>query len=151
MEPTSWDYFAPYQPDIQEALHKVQERVFARGEYEDASQELTMAGAGASARPRSVEELRERCGDRGTHSILDIRGVAPHPESRAVSPLPRHKLDELFGTDKPELEAFENDLKAASEEGTELFGEMEDWRGIYLILYQHGKPDQIFFHGSSGG
>ncbi len=151
MEPTTWDYFAPYQPDIQDALRKVQERVFARSEYEDTSQQLTAAGASPAALPQSIEDLRKRCGSRGTHSILDIRGVAPHPESRAVWPLPTHKLHALFGTDKPDLEAFENDLKAASEEGTDLFGEMEDWQGIYLILYKHGKPDQIFFHGSSGG
>ncbi len=151
MEPTSWDYFTPYHPDAEQALKELQERLFKNGEYEDPLQVGATAGGAPYRPPESIEALRERCGEQGTHSILDIRHISHEPTMYSVSPLSADRVKELFGTDKPELSQFENDFTEASRDETELFDEGENWQGIYLTLYKDGHPSHIFFHGMSGG
>ncbi len=151
MEPTSWDYFTPYHPNIEQALKELQERIFKNGEYEDPLQVGVTAGGVPYQTPQSIDELRERCGEQGTHSIIDIRQVSPEPIKYSISPLSADRVKELLGTDKPELTEFENDFEQAARDETELFDEGENWQGIYLTLYKDGKPSHIFFHGMSGG
>ncbi|MGB8643652.1 MAG: hypothetical protein WCF84_00305 [Anaerolineae bacterium] len=150
MEPTYWDYFAPYQPDIEQALHQLQEHIFEHGEYEDPLRAAAESEGKPYTPPGSIEELRQRCGDSGTHSILDMRHVSAHPAANSVSPVPGHRLHELLGTDKPDLIKFENELQEADRSEAEILDEVETGQGRYFILYKEGHPNQIFFHGSSG-
>ncbi len=150
MEPTSWDYFTPYQADVEQALQELQERIFKNGEYEDPLQVSAVAGGTAYEAATTMDVLRARCGEQGTHSILDIRHVSPEPAMYSVSPLKPERVQELFGTDKPELSEFESEFTQAARDEVELFDETENWQGIYLTLYQDGKPSHIFFHGLSG-
>ncbi len=150
MEPTSWDYFTPYQPDVEQALHQLQERIFEHGEYDDPSQAAAESEGKPYSAPASIEELRRRCGEGGTHSILDIRSVAPEPAPYSVYPIGSSRLHELFGTDKPDLMKFESDFQEAARTETDILDEVDNWQGQYFVLFRDGYPNQIFFHGSSG-
>jgi hypothetical protein len=97
-------------------------------------------------KPRTIEELLERQGDSGTHSILDIVRVSPASEFGAVSPLPTSRLIEIFGSDKPSRTQIEN----VYEEGALNEYTSERWRGIYIVAYASELPHEIFFAGCSG-
>jgi hypothetical protein len=51
--------------------------------------------------PKSIKQLRERCGTEGTHAILDIDKVSSAPAFGAIAPLPHEKLLDIFGTEQP--------------------------------------------------
>jgi hypothetical protein len=57
----SWDYFVPYEEDIQAALEKLRQREFLAGHYR-----------GSDANPATLEEVFENMGAGGTASILDV-------------------------------------------------------------------------------
>jgi hypothetical protein len=101
-----------------------------------------------SKKPRTIRALLKEQGESGTHSILDIERVAARPQSGAVSPMPAKRLKEIFGTDRPTHEMVEA-LRGACE----LFEDplvVEGWQGVYFTVYRHGKPDELFFIGTSG-
>jgi hypothetical protein len=80
----------------------------------------------------------------GTHSVIDMTHVADKPTYNAVAPASVNYLQELFGTPEPAVTAIEDAIAA---------GRIDDfgrWCGIYLIGYQDGRPDTIFFVGHSG-
>jgi len=58
-----------------------------------------------------------------------------------VSPLPPEELRELFGTEQPTLEAIEK--------SDEFIDRLERGQGVYILLYQQGKPQKIYFAGYS--
>jgi hypothetical protein len=97
-------------------------------------------------KPRTIEELLERQGESGTHSILDIVRVCHAPEFGAVHPMPASKAIEIFGTEKPSRAQIESKHEeCALEEYVR-----ERWQGIYIVAYRNGLPDEIFFAGCSG-
>ena len=85
-----WDYFVPYEEDIQNALEKLRVREFRAGRYR-----------GAADHPATIEEAFENMDEDGTASILDITHIADEPEFFAVVPLPRIDLVRLFPVDCP--------------------------------------------------
>jgi hypothetical protein len=99
-----------------------------------------------AASPTTIEELLERQGESGTHSILDIVRVSDAPEFGAVSPLTCVQLVDLFGTEKPSHAQIENKY----EEGALEEYVRERWQGVYIIAFRDGLPDEIFFAGCSG-
>jgi len=96
--------------------------------------------------PTTIQELLERQGESGTHSILDIVSVSNTSEFRAVSPLPTSKLVEVFGTEKPSHAQIKRKYEGNALE--EYVG--KPWEGIYIIAYRNGLPVEIFFAGCSG-
>jgi len=79
----------------------------------------------------------------GTHSVIDMTGVADHPAAGRVAPLPHDDLDKWFGTRRPDVAAVERAL------GEGLSG-FERWHGAYVIAYAGDRPDTIYFCGWSG-
>ena len=95
--------------------------------------------------PQTIDELLERNGPDGTHSILDIDHIASQPENGAAVPLPEAKLLEYFGTDKPTRAMVE---KVAAEYYIDEF--LDKWQATFIIIYHDSLPSEIFFSGSSG-
>lgn len=79
----------------------------------------------------------------GTHSVIDMTGVANEPEGGKVAPLPDDELDRWFGTRRPDAAAVARAL------GNGLNG-FERWHGAYVVAYDGDGPDTIYFFGWSG-
>jgi hypothetical protein len=97
-------------------------------------------------KPCSIEELLNQEGAEGTHSILDIQCISPTNKFGAISPLPPDKLQQFFASGMPSHAEIQDVYE---------FGSLEKYvsrrcRGIYIIAYRDGKPDEIFFAGCSG-
>jgi hypothetical protein len=109
MGASGWEYFVPYQADIQQALQALREDVFRRGEYYQRppywrgitfeeylppDSDLDEAELATYRRefdrlqqlqePTTIEALRAWNGESGTHSILDVDTVVSQP---AATPL----------------------------------------------------------------
>lgn len=125
-----WDYYVPYEDDIQAALDKLREREFRAGRFR-----------GSELRPATIEEALDNMDADGTGSILDIDHVADEPDFCAVAPLPREELLRLFGTDKPTRAMIEGNL--------DLYEDIDRGQGVYIIAYENGRPSGIFFAGYS--
>jgi len=95
--------------------------------------------------PQTINEVLERNGLDGTHSILDIDHIASQPEARAASPLPHETLLNLFGIERPTRAMIEEGVAANS-----VYGELPTWQAVYIIVYQDDSPSEIFFSGFSG-
>ena len=63
--------------------------------------------------------------------------------------MPVERIREIFGTDKPTRPMVEGKIgypELADDDPVI----MEGWQGYYFTVYRDGKPDEIFFVGSSG-
>ena len=72
---------------------------------------------------------------------MDMKMVSPRPESGAVVRLDSAKLIELYDTEKPTREMVEENM--------EFFADLERGHGIYLTIYEDGRPSQLLFAGYS--
>jgi hypothetical protein len=125
-----WDYFVPYEANIQSALDRLREREFRAGRFR-----------GSEMRPVSIEDAVIAMDADGTASILDIDHVADEPEFCAVAPVPADRLIEHFGTDRPTREMVE--------QGEDLFEDIERGQGVYIVVYKDGAPSELYFAGYS--
>jgi hypothetical protein len=125
-----WEYFVPYEKDVQSALDKLKEREFQAGRYRYVEE-----------KPATIEEAREIADADGTGSILDMDRIGDEPDFGVVVPLPAERLVELFGTEQP--------TRAMMEANLDFFEEIERGQGVYIIAYRDGKPAEIFFGGYS--
>ena len=179
MGATTWNYFVRYEANTEAALQCLREKVFRDGEYESgrvtpdqvrAAYEQLIAQSSNPAvarqqieqvmeqlRPlmppeppkaKTIEELLEQRAESGTHSILDIQRVSQEPDFAAVSPLPPEELVKLFGADKPTRKTVED--KLGDYDLVEHPMVSERWQGIYFVVYRDGKPDELYFMGTSG-
>jgi hypothetical protein len=98
--------------------------------------------------PKTIRQLLAMCGEQGTHSILDIEGLSPTPSPGTITPLPRHNILDIFGTEQPTHAMVQEWSARVDPLGAEPF--YERWEGIYLIVYKDGRPDEIYFEGCSG-
>ena len=137
MAATFWDYFVPYQQDVEKALQDLREQVFRDEKYRRWSH----------VQGTTLAEVLAESGERGTHSILDIERVSPSPTLQAVSPLSTERLQEVFGTDEPTRQMVIVEDMIEDDELEEL---NPRWQGTYIIVYKRDKPDLICFVGSSG-
>lgn len=126
----AWDYFVPYEENIETALNKLRQREFRAGRYR-----------GSDENPATIEEAIENMDADGTGSILDMMRVADVPDYFTVAPMPRKKQIELFGTDKPTREVIERNH--------DFYEDIERGQGVYLVAYKDDKPSEIFFAGYS--
>ena len=125
-----WDYFVPYEANIQAALEKLREREFRAGRFR-----------GSEEQPATIAEVLQNMDADGTGSILDIQRVADQPDYFTVAPLPKQTLLDLFDTEQPTREMIERN--------TAFYEDIERGQGVYIIAYQDGKPSEIFFGGYS--
>ena len=151
-ESSEWSYWAPYDPDISATLQRLREEVFAQGDYATADSVIAVGSrlivppSDSRPKPATIEELLEREGKSGTHSILDMTRISPTPKRKAISPFSDALLKEYFGSETP----APSDVQEVYD-----FGSLEKfvtkrWRGIYIVAHFDGKPSDIFFAGCSG-
>lgn len=168
MGASAWSYFVPYQEDISLALQQLKDQVFAEGNhypiawyqyllskpinedddpaYEDEYRaELRAFLENAEKNPpKSIEELLERNGPDGTHTILDMTGgISEKFKWFSVTRLPEESVFTIFGTNKPsrsQIEDREHDLLSI----------LASAYSLYLIAYENDQPSEIFFIGISG-
>jgi hypothetical protein len=93
--------------------------------------------------PATIEEVLEYNAEMGTHSILDIEGVAGESAFGAATPVPEARLLRLFGTARPTRDQVEAREFAFADD-------LERWQAVYLVTYKGGVPDAIYFEGVSG-
>ena len=125
-----WEYFVPYEPDIQAALDKLRDREFQAGRFR-----------GSELAPATIDEALMNMEDQGTASILDIMHVADEPDFFTVAPLPDDELLDLYETTKPAGDMIRGNR--------DFYEEIERGQGVYIIVYDGDRPSEIFFAGYS--
>ncbi|GHF46565.1 hypothetical protein FHX82_001567 [Amycolatopsis bartoniae] len=149
MGASGWDYRAPYAGSVDATLIAVRERALASGDYLWPWEEFD---AGETVpRPTTLAELdeameAEEFWDVGTHSILDVRGVATEDSFSAIRPLSARELDQVFGTRQPSAADFERVQQA----GALAALEGESWSGRSVVIHRNGSPEEVYFWGHSG-
>jgi hypothetical protein len=165
MGATGWNYFTPYQADIEAALQALRAEVFERGEYGKAwdtpeglanmpphlrkafenRRALEAERLGEPSEYGSIDELLEAAAEDGTHSILDIQSTASGPDFGVAWPAASDVVQQVYGSERPshaQVEARAGEIS----EGLEL----ENWQAVYVLVYDKGSPAEIYFEGVSG-
>lgn len=125
-----YDYTVPYEADIQAALDKALQQVFASGDFR-----------GAEFNPASPEEALEMTAEEGTASILDILRVSETPDFCCAAPLSAEELNRYFGTKK----TTRNQIA----DSDDFWDDLERGMARYIIQYDGEEPKQIYFVGFS--
>jgi hypothetical protein len=125
-----YDYTVPYEPDIQAALDKLRRRVFESKEFNGAEFD--------PATPEAALELTEAD---GTRSILDISRISDEPDYFCAAPLSSEEAVRYFGTEKP--------TQVMMRKSGEFLEDLERGKARYVILYEGGEPEAIYFVGYS--
>ncbi len=104
MGASEWDYYVPYQEDLDAALQELRREVFEAGDYYWVNGDKWLAKDSTEPLPRSLDELwdDELVQEAGTHSILDIvRVLGPDdtPDYQTVEPVTDAEARELLGTE----------------------------------------------------
>ncbi len=147
MGASGWEYYVPYQPDLQAALQELRHRVFETGDYWWAvPHEYGKSAADFPNRPRTEAELwaEEVVQESGTHSILDMSHVAAESETPGygtVQPVTDVEAVERLGAAKPTRAHIDALQPLATQR----------WIGRCAILHDiAGHPSEIYFWGFSG-
>ncbi len=125
----AYDYFVPYEPDIQAALEKLRRRVFEGGQFH-----------GAEFDPATPEEAFEMTDADGTRSILDITRISDEPDFCCAAPFSPEELEDYFGTQKP--------TRAMVREA-DFWEDIDRGMARSLIVYEGDEPKEIYFAGYS--
>lgn len=151
MGASSWEYYVPFQPDLDSALQDLKERVLAGGDYYWPldGQRCPFPDL-RSPRPETLQQLdtllaeNEWLQSEGTHSILDMERVTDpgeDAEPRTVEPVSTKDLEELTGRDL--LTRADVHMIAGLAD--------ERWFGRCIVLHdEQGDPSEIYFWGWSG-
>ncbi|MEU1617547.1 hypothetical protein ABZ479_09620 [Streptomyces sp. NPDC005722] len=146
MGASEWDYYVPYQEDMNAALQQLRHEVFEAGDYYWVNGGDWRPEAEREPRPQSLEELwaDELVQEAGTHSILDIfRVVGPDdtPDYNTVEPVTTEEARNLLGSGK---------LTRAHVKDFDVFPRSR-WVGRCAVLHDDvGNPQEIYFWGHSG-
>ena len=125
-----YEYFVPYERNIQAALEKLRAEVFQSGEFN-----------GAEMGPATPEEALEMADADGTASILDIQRIADHPDYFCAAPLSPKELTQYFGTDKP--------TRVDVQQSDEFWDSLDRGQARYVVLYEDEQPTELYFAGYS--
>ncbi len=134
-----WDYFVPYEEDVQAALEKLRQREFQAGRYRNYSE----------TKPATISEAVENADASGMASILDMERVAQEAGYSTIVPLSDAELIRCFGTTEPTRQMIEDNLADAADEDDDLYENVGRGQGIYVISYKNNQPSEIFFGGYS--
>ena len=125
-----YEYFVPYERNIQAALDKLRAEVFQSG----AVQRRRYG-------PRYSRGMLEMADADGTASILDIQRIADHPDYFCAAPLSSKELRQLFGTDKPTRDDVQ--------QSDEFWDSLDRGQARYVVLYEDEQPTELYFAGYS--
>lgn len=165
MGATGWDYFTPYQENIEKALQELQQKVLESGKYGPASQftpellkQFPQLKASADMLKtldeqvlrefgpiKSIDDLREAFAEAGTHTIIDIERISTEPNIGIAYPAPRDIIQKIYGTIKPSHGDVESKHGCLSETLNII-----RFQAVYLIVYEKDIPKEIYFEGCSG-
>ena len=147
MGASGWEYFVPYQPDLQAALDRLRRQVFETGDYWWAvPSAFGKSAADFPDRPRTEDQLwaEEVVQESGTHSILDVRWVVDdgeQPDFGTVEPVTEAEALDVIGVAKPTRAHVAALEKLADQR----------WFGRCAVLHDAaGEPEEIWFWGFSG-
>ena len=138
-------YFVEYQPDLTRALEELREREFRAGRYNPVIPFLDFPLGPGSPEPgpehESIEDALEAADADGTRSILDIQAIGEQPDFYTAFPLDDDTLESLFGTTQPTHEMVEDNM--------DFLENIDRGQAVYILVYEAGRPDEIFFAGYS--
>ena len=144
-------YFVPYEADLDAALQKLRAREFQSGRYNPVTPfqkfPIDLSAPTLGAQHGSIEDVMDAADEDGTRSILDIAQLASEPLGGSrmpyftAFPLANPDIQELFGTLHPTRELVETN--------TRMWDRIERGSAIYLVIFDDGKPHEIFFAGYS--
>jgi hypothetical protein len=138
-------YFVDYNPNIDEALQQLRNREFNAGRYNPAKPfpcfPIGPQCPTSVVKHGSIEEAIEDSGTEGTRSILDILAIDEEPGFCTAAPLSDDSLDSLYDTTQPTRQMIEQNMG--------FLDDIERGHCIYIVVYQDGKPSEIFFGGFS--
>jgi hypothetical protein len=137
-------YAVPYEDDFDRALQSLRKREFEAGRYNPVVPFLEFDASSTPSPGKAHASIQEALDDSeadGTRSILDIERIASRPGLGAAVLLPDNKLKELYGTEKPTRQMVSENL--------DFFEDIDRGQAIYFILFDEGKPSEIFFAGMS--
>jgi hypothetical protein len=137
MGATFWIHYVPFRPDVRGALAALRNDVLRERAY--------VAPPGV-APPATIDELLVRAGENGTHSVLDITGVAGEPRRGHAAPLGLDEIRAAFGTERPSHRDAERSLGAL----TAISRRRGRGAGTYVVLYDGDVPGELLFFGYSG-
>lgn len=141
-----WFYLVPYQPDVRKAMLELREREFQAGRYNPVVPFPDMSNESPGVGHDSIDEAREEADADGTRSIVDMDDVTDKPadpddpQFGVVSPLDPEVLQELYDTTQPTREILQD---------MAFIEDVERGTGVYVIVYDRGKPAEICFAGYS--
>ena|SRR5215207_4082950 len=150
MGASAWEYFVPYQKDLNQALQDLRQRVFRAGEFWWFGEREVLTPSERLPRPGRLEDVfeHETVQESGTHSILDVFRVVEPGEPRdwrdygTIIPATVDEVRAATGTDRP----TRADAAALDEKLDRV-----RWVGRCAVLYdEHGGPSEIMFWGHSG-
>jgi len=128
-----WMFTTPYQENINQALQQLRQQVFSEGRYYKSD---------PGANPSSIDELfTNYVEEGGTHSILDIFMTSKKISMGLTCPLMEGDLTGILGTNQPTKEMLKNEQ--------EIYNFIDRGESVYVISYNNGLPDEIFFFGYS--
>ena len=155
-------YFTPYKSDIDAALQVLRGAEFKAGRYSAGMMaaepplymfQMEFPPDASSPTPgpvhSSVEEAFENVNEDGTGSILDIIRVSDEPDICAACPLSDDDLRLSFGTTQASRAEVERAF-VRLETGTrnpEILERIGRGEARYIIVYEAGRPNEIFFMG----
>jgi hypothetical protein len=150
MGASGWDYYVPFEPDLNSALRALKEQVLANGEYHWPLEADLLPAEFREPRPRTLTELdallegNEILQSDGTHSILDMeRVIAPGEDAEEGT------IEPVSAADARELTGRERLTRADVEAIWDLADER--WFGRCAVLHDdRGEPAEILFWGFSG-
>ena len=98
----------------------------------------------------SFDRLAQR-GESGTHTILDIFGIADKRKAFKAAPVPDSVLMSTFQTTRPTHEQLDCCQESeANEAWQEFLANLDRWEAFYFVVYKDEQPDKICFWGCSG-
>ena len=115
--------------------------VFLQGLLEDNREAYTRARIPVT----DIDSLLTAQADSGTHSIIDISsGISATPRNDTAFPIDPDELMVHFGTLEPSRQQVEVWLSEGQGSG------VARNTAVYFMLYEDGRPSEIFFEGASG-
>jgi hypothetical protein len=136
----AWHYFTPYRYSVEQSLTDLRQQEFlARRFYHSELPSTT------------IEEAVENSGECGSCSILDIQKIAAAPTDYAACPVPDDILIQQFDTNHPSREAVVRVYDSDDDDTIffDFFYELGRGQACYIVIYQEGRPTEVFFAGWS--